>query len=479
MRKYTSFFIAIVMIFSMLIFPTVTDASSLLEKTVKSNVGSSPASVTLRSAKTGKIIFNHKGDIARQPASNMKLLSGATALSILGEDYRFSTDLYIDGDIDESTLNGNVYLKGSGDPTLLYKDLKSIASKLTEYGVEKVNGDVYLDDTVFTGSTLPPGSTPSEETYYYAARTSALNMSPNEDFDAGSVIVEVTGATAGKVPTVKVIPHTSGQQIIINASTGKSGSSTSISVKRKTNTNQIVISGNIAPGKSTKAWVTVQDPTLATGHAFVGALEEKGIILANDSKVTKKAVDASKTLHVYTHYSRTLASMFNTFMKLSNNSMADNFTRAVGAQIRHQGNLNSGLNVMRSYLASIDVNSKGLTLYDGSGLSSKNKVSTNTISQLLYEVQKEPTFNTFYQSLPVGGNSNRLIGGTLKNRFTGSSYAGRVIAKTGHIDGVYSLSGYVKTKKGNTFVFSILTENQSSSSITKIDKIVKTVIDFY
>ena len=474
MKKLWSFCIALVCVIALFGLPNETAASPVLDKAVKNYLGTANSSFTLRSAKTGKIIYNHNGTVARQTASNMKLLTGVAALKELGENYRYETRVYIDGKIVGNALNGNVYLQGSGDPTLQYNNLKLLAQQLRKKGISKVNGHIYLDDTLFTDSTLPPGATKLEETYYYAARTSALSMSPNEDFDAGTVIVQVTGTSSGKAPNVKILPHASGQKIVNRARTG---SSTSISIRRQYNTNQIIVTGTIAPGRSTKGWVTVQNPTLATGNAFKGALTAAGMTFAKSTAISRKAVP-KKAVLVGIHQSRKLKAMFPTYMKLSNNSMADLFIRTIAAEKRGTGSLPTGLSEMKKPLTAMGVQTTGMSLYDGSGLSSKNRVQTNTISSLLYQMQGEPTFKTFYNSLPVGGNSDRLIGGTLKNRFTGN-YKDRVFAKTGYIDGVYALSGYVVTKKGNTFIFSILTENRSSSAISGIDRVVKTIIDSY
>lgn len=474
MKNLYAILVVVLCSFILLSAPQHIEASSKLDKTVKANIGISNSSMTLRSAETGKIIYNHNGSVPRQTASNLKLLTGAAVLQELGEDFRFETNVYIDGELLGNVLNGDIYLQGSGDPTLLYSDLQEMAKELKQAGVKQVNGHIYLDDTVFTGSTLPPGAPPSEQTYYYAARTSALNLSPNEDFDAGTVIVQATGTKSGKAPDVKVIPHISGQKIVNRARTGKT---TSLSVRRQYNTNQIIISGTIAPGRSVKQWVTVQDPTIATGHALKGALTAVGIKFAKNSKITPKAVVEEAQL-IYTNRSRTLKAMFPTYMKLSNNSMADVFLRTLAVQKRGKGSLSTGAAELKKSLSSLNVATAKMTLLDGSGLSSKNRVQSNQISSLLYEMQKQPTFDTFYASLPVGGNSNRLIGGTLKNRFTGA-YKNRVYAKTGYIDGVYTLSGYVKAKSGKTYIFSILTEKQSSSAISSIDRVVKTIIDTY
>ena len=470
-------FLTLFVAFITLIFfiqPATSEASPILERSIKNHLGEKNSSVSLRSTKTGKLIYDHNGSVARQTASNMKLLTGAAVLQQLGEDYRFPTTLYIDGKVTNGTLAGNVYLQGSGDPTLQYNHLQKIAKQLAAQGIKKVAGQLYLDDTLFTDSQVPPGATRSEETYYYAARSSALQMSPNNDFDTGTVNVTVTGTSSGKAPKVSIYPHASGQKVVNRA---KTGSRTSISIYRQYNTNQIIVSGTIAAGRSTKKLVTVHDPTLATGHTFQAALKAAGVTFTTSNPVKKKAVSKA-ALSIYVHESQKLSAMFPVYMKLSNNGMADTFVRAIAAKNRGKGTLSTGASDMKRALASIGMPTAKMTILDGSGLSSKNKVQSNQISSLLYNMQSEPTFDTFYKSLPVGGQSNRLVGGTLKNRFTGI-YKDRVAAKTGYISGVYALSGYVKTKAGNEFIFSILTEHRNSSAINGIDRVVKTIIDYY
>jgi len=471
--------IQVLIVFIFLFASSTAEASSNLNSLVEKTLGNGNVSVTVQSMKTGVKVLDYKGDIPRQPASNLKLLSGQAALSLLGENYRFQTQVYTDGKIVGNVLKGNVYLKGFGDPSLMYVHLKMIGTALKNKGIKKIEGHILGDDTYFTGSQLSPGIQKYEESYYYAARTSSLSLSPNEDFDAGTFIVEAFATKVGQKATYKVTPHIGNMKIINNSKTVAKNSKNTITIKRKYNTNEIVISGQIPVGRKAKEWVTVKDPTLYTLAVARAAFQHVGIQLSKGSWYWRQAVKPEYTL-LHTHQSRTLKAMFPQFMKLSNNTMADTFVKTIGAEFAGEGSLESGIYVIKEYLQENGMNTNHMKMVDGSGLSSKNKVSTNDLASFLLKASKTKNFTTttFYNSLPVGGQNNRLIGGTLKERFKGP-YTNRVYAKTGYIDGVYTLSGYVKTRVGNQYVFSIMTEYNTSSKIRQIDNFVKMLVDFY
>lgn len=453
-------------------------ASMNLSGTVSKSIGNTGVGVSVRDGDTGQILYEYYGNTARKPASNMKLLTGAAALSLLGEDYRYETTLYIDGYMSNGILNGNVYLKGSGDPTLQYSQLHTFATALKNYGIHKVNGNLYGDERVFTGEQLTPGIAAEDESDYFAARTTGLVLSPNDDFDAGTIIVQVTGGTAGKKPAVQVAPNVMGMTLSNYATTGSKGSRNTLSIKRKYGTSQVVLSGSIPSGSFVKEWVSVNNPTINTMYAMQQAMKEKGITFVKNPAIGRGAVPQGAT-RVYAVKSRALKEMFPAFMKLSNNSMADIFVKTLGVEAYGKGDTQTGIKALREYGESIGLDMRNWTFEDGSGMSHQNRVTPNGFTALLYHARGMEGYKTYYSSLPLGGANNRLVGGSLRTRFTLSPYQYRVAAKTGHITDVYTLSGYVRAKSGKTYIFSIMTENKKTPATTGIDAVVSHIINYY
>ncbi|MEO4052328.1 D-alanyl-D-alanine carboxypeptidase/D-alanyl-D-alanine-endopeptidase [Solibacillus sp. CAU 1738] len=474
MRKISIFMLLFLLLFNM----PVSATANVLDSSVTENLGSSNVSVSLRSLSTGHVLYEHGGNTLMKPASTLKLLTGATALSVLGNDFKFTTKLYIDGEIENDVLYGDVYIEGSGDPTLQKGDFITFAKVLKRKGIRTINGHIYGDDSLFTGSHLTPGIVKDDETEYYAARTTALTMSPNEDYDAGTIIINVTGTTAGKAPIFTALPNASGMKIVNKARTVSRGAQNTVTVKRNYGTNTVVIAGNIPQGSTVKEWVTLNDPTINTLHAIKDTWLSAGIRFSTTSNLKRhKTPNTAKLL--YTKQSMPLDKLYPIFMKLSNNSIADILVKTIGKKERGIGNTESGLVVMRDYAKTIGLDVTKWRFEDGSGMSHNNKVSANELTSLLFIMQQQPVYNNFYNSLPIGGQKDRFVGGSLRKRFDTAELRNRVVAKTGSLTQVYTLAGYVTANSGRKYAFSIMVENKSPAAINGIDRVVESIIKNY
>ena len=451
------------------------DAITKLDQVVGTILGEDKATFTLRDRTSGEILYTYRGDRLMRPASNMKILTGAAAIAELGLDYRFKTEIYIDGNVEDHTLNGDIYVKGYGDPTINEATLKYFAEVLREYGIHHVRGKLIGDDTYFSGDTLPPGVDDEGETHYYGARISPITMSPNDDFDASTIIVEATAGNIDEKPSFNVIPHLSGLQISNEAKTVDKNAENTLEIRRINNTSQIVITGEIPEGETTKVWVSHDDPTKNTLLFFKELCKDAGIRFEQEDSI-ESGVTPNHAKLIHTHESRSIAEMFSIFMKLSNNSIADIFLKTMGKQKHGVGDYEHGLKVVRAYLEKQQINFATWQFADGSGLSHHNRLHSNGISELLYVLQKEPYFQYFYESLPVGGNIDRLVGGTLKDRFLEPELQQRIFAKTGYIHEVNTLSGYVTGKSGRDYIFSIMLEGREEG-IPFLDEGLKAIID--
>jgi D-alanyl-D-alanine carboxypeptidase/D-alanyl-D-alanine-endopeptidase (penicillin-binding protein 4) len=227
-----------------------------------SRMKAAASSVTIRKASNGEIVYQYYADKGITPASSLKILTASAALETLGENYRFSTDVLTNGTVKSGTLKGDMYLRGKGDPTLLKRDFDNFASTLANRGVKRVSGHLIGDDTWYDTQRLSPGISKEDESYYYAAQISALTLSPNADYDAGSVIVEAKPSVNGRVAKVTLTPATNIVRVINKSKTVPKGYKNTLKIEREYGTNKIMITGN-APlataGK--KEWIAVSNPT--------------------------------------------------------------------------------------------------------------------------------------------------------------------------------------------------------------------------
>ncbi|WP_339250240.1 D-alanyl-D-alanine carboxypeptidase/D-alanyl-D-alanine-endopeptidase [Sporosarcina sp. FSL W8-0480] len=482
-RKAAMVIVAIVMSFAAVF--TVTPKSSLvqasshyqsMEKSLNAIMGeslmkSANSSITVRKASTGEIIYQSNAGKKVTPASTLKLLTSAAALETLGEEYRFRTDLLTDGTISKGVLKGNLYLRGQGDPTLMKNDLDQFAAALSKMGVKQITGDLVGDDSWFDSVRLSPGIDKEDETHYYAAQISGLTLSPNTDYDAGTVIVDAKPAKNGYKANVTLSPATKIVTVVNKSKTVPKGYKNTLSIKRQPGTNTILISGNVPVGSAgSKQWITVSNPTAYTLDVFKQSLASKGIKFAATSKTVRRQAPANVSL-ITSKQSMPLKSLMKPFMKLSNNTHAEILAKTMGRKVYGEGSWNSGLRVMLEYAESIGLNSSEWVFEDASGFSHNNKVTSEQLSELLYLVRRAPWYGSFVQGLPIAGINDRFVGGTLRNRLTTAPVKGKVIAKTGHLNRVSSLAGYVQTKKGETLIFTVLTQGQTKSTIPTIDRI--------
>lgn len=415
------------------------------------------AGISIRSADHGKLLYEHNGEIRMQPASILKMFTAAASLSVLGEDYRFTTEVLTTGKIAGGTLSGDLYLKGKGDPTLLPADFAEIAKKLKKKGISKIDGDIITDDSWYDDVRYSEDLSWNDEHQYYGAQISALTASPNLDYDAGTVIVSISPGKKGKAAKISLEPDTDFVTVVNETKTIEPKGKQDIQIKREHGTNAIVVKGSIpADSQLVREWVAVWNPAQYAGTLFKKALEDQGIEIVGKIK-NGKAADAMPVLIF--HKSIPLADLMIPFMKLSNNGHAEVLVKEIGKAVHGDGSWDKGIEGMMDELESIGVDTSKIILRDGSGLSHANLVPANEITKILYEVQGEEWFPVFKNSLPVAGAKDRMVGGTMRNRLKEEAKFVTVQAKTGSLTGVSTLAGYVEKPGGETLIFTIMLNN--------------------
>nr|WP_249407433.1 D-alanyl-D-alanine carboxypeptidase/D-alanyl-D-alanine-endopeptidase [Bacillus pumilus] len=411
--------------------------------------------ISVRDTSDSSLLYEHQADMRLTPASNIKLLTSAIALDILGETHTFPTDIWMDGSIQKKTLHGSLYLRGTGDPTLLEEDFAALAKQVKKAGIHTIRGQLAADDTWYDDTRYSIDLPWSDEDQYYGAQISALTASPNQDYDAGTVILEVKpGKKAGQKATYDMIPKTSVPQVINQVKTVPEGGKKKISFKRSHGTNKITLTGTIPVKASvSKQWVALWEPTSYALDLMKHALRVEGIQVKGPLKTKQVPKKAKK---IASHSSMPLSELLVPMMKLSNNTHAEVLLKELGKKVKNKGSFEAGLDVMNERLPAFGIDSSLTVLRDGSGISPINLVSANQFTLFLANIQKEKWFKTFEHALPLAGASERMVGGTLRNRLKEPATLEKVRAKTGSLTTVSTLSGYIDTKSGKTIAFSIL-----------------------
>ncbi|WP_196777757.1 D-alanyl-D-alanine carboxypeptidase/D-alanyl-D-alanine-endopeptidase [Lentzea aerocolonigenes] len=396
--------------------------------------------ITVRDANTGEVVYTRSGGRRSQVGSNLKVLTTTSALDLLGPDFRWKTELQSSGAQNGSTLNGDLVLRGTGDPTMSAARYKALADSLKAKGVTSVSGALVLDDTAFDSQPYGLGWAWDDEPYAYSAVTSALTLSPDAKFSAGTVVVTASpGASPGAPAQVSVFPPNDQLQIVNTATTGDDG----VSIERDHGTNVVRVSGSTTSDAS--ALVTVTDPTAVVGSVFRNALEQNGIQVQGGVRKGKAPQGAAV---LASDQSMTLGQVMNPLLKNSNNMITEALVKTAG------GSFTNGVNQLSRKWAGLGVDANWVEIFDGSGMSRMDEIAPDDLASIFVKARTKPWFGVWQSSLPVAGRD-----GTLVNRMKGTKAEGNVVAKTGSMSGVSALTGYVTTQAGRQLVFSIVQNN--------------------
>jgi serine-type D-Ala-D-Ala carboxypeptidase/endopeptidase (penicillin-binding protein 4) len=399
-------------------------------------------------------LFRKNEKLILRPASNMKLLTSVTALINLGTDYFFHTDLVHTGVIEGSKLYGDIFVVGGFDPDFTVTDLDSFVNDVSSLGINEISGGIYADiskkDSLYWGKGWMWDDDPDPSQPYL----SSLNINNN------SIEVFVESGAVDSPAFISLIPNTNYVKVINNSVTVSSNSSEDYYVTRDwvNRQNTILVEGKIrkisiidSAEHITKLNLLNPEKYLLT--LFKEKLESHGI------KIDKPiGIEALPENAVYlTNIIRPIDSVLIDLNKESDNLNAEMLVYAIA--LNDSGtpaSADNGLAAVKRFIDSLGLSSANYSIADGSGVSHYNLVSAELLNQLLIYMyyQRKDLFNLFYESLPIAG-----VDGTLKNRMKNTSAQDNVHAKTGTLNGVSNLSGYVTAKNGHLIAFSILIQN--------------------
>lgn len=473
-------------IFLLLLIPTRLLGAPASQPTLSRQLDRLLASPELHGARVGvavlrlsdrRVLYQRDGRLPLLPASNAKLLVAGAALEKLGPDFRFRTACLagVKPDVQpsathrpdstnnvstglkpllpreggpreatpEGVLAGDLYLRGSGDPTLTTIGLSELARQLVAAGLRVVEGDLVADDSRFDRARLRPDWEREDLPWYYAAESSALSLSRN------SVQVTVRPGEGRRKPaSIELSPRTNYLQVSNQALTGPDTAKSQMRIRRLLGTNRVLVTGWIgARAPPAVERVSVLDPAMFCLSTFGEWLARAGIQVRGR---LRRGSAPPGALELAAVESPPLSEIIPLMMKPSDNHLAEQLVRTLGASRRGVGSWESGLTEVRAWAKAAGWGWPPPDLSDGSGLSRGSRVSAGGMVRLLAHMWDSPYRQLFWSSLPEPGE------GTLKRRMVGTAADGHLRAKTGTLTGACSLSGYLTTQGGEVLAFSFI-----------------------
>lgn len=426
-------------------------------------------SLVVKDVQEGKTVYSYDTDRLQSPASVLKTVATATALEILGEDYRYPTTLEYDGILENGTLEGNLYIKGSGDPSLgsshfalgQNKFLSTWIAALQKAGIKHITGSVISDESIFDTEGVSIKWLREDMGNYYAPGSYGISIFDNMyklSLQTGAAGTRpVLKGTEPDIPFIrfknylKAAPVSSDSAYIIGAPLDDVRYLYGV---LPANREAYVLKGDIP------------DPALYLARYLTDQLQQKGIRVDGSPSCYRIEVEENRWKkgereEIVTTYSPTLREIASICNHVSHNLYADALVKTVGLQYKPRRNemissFGRGVQVVKEYWEKKGLDVFPLRMNDGSGLAPADKVSAGFMGELLvYMATESAVSDAFIASLPQAG-----IEGSVRNFLKGSKLQGKARLKSGGITGVRSYAGYI-TKDGKTYAVAVFSNNYS------------------
>ncbi|MDD2773514.1 MAG: D-alanyl-D-alanine carboxypeptidase/D-alanyl-D-alanine-endopeptidase [Elusimicrobiales bacterium] len=420
--------------------------------------------VYVADADSGKVLFSQNPQSRLIPASTLKLFVTAAALSLLGPDYKFKTEVYAAADVSGGILHGDIAVIGGGDPSLgstviagapdYNAVVNSWAEAVEKAGIKEITGGVVADVSLFEGLSVP-GTWPYEDLgNYYAAQAGALSINDNlyKLFFKPGVHEGEPAAALRTEPEIKGLTWTNFML------TGAPGSGDNGYIYRAPRQYEAELRGTIPPGKP-EFFIkgSMPDPALFAVQRFAAALRGRGIRVGKDASVS--GAPADKRRLIAQTFSRPLKEIVFATNKRSFNFYAEMLLRALAVHAGKKGSLQNGLAELRNFIAG--TTGESVKLADACGLSKNNLASAQSLAKMLVYMRKSPAAREFADSLPVPGDE--FSTGHIRNFCKGTAAAGKIRIKSGSLNGVRSYAGYIAAKSGKTLAFAFIINGYAAS----------------
>ncbi|HEV8081933.1 MAG TPA: D-alanyl-D-alanine carboxypeptidase/D-alanyl-D-alanine-endopeptidase [Chitinophagaceae bacterium] len=399
---------------------------------------------------TGKAVAMENIQEGMAPASCQKVVTASTAFELLGHDFTYKTTLGYSGNLKNGILDGDIIIKGEGDPSLgswrydaaSEENIISIFKKaISQEGIHEINGDVIADESKWQGEVTPDGWIWQDIGSYYGAGARAIDWRENQ-YDlllkSGKKIgdsVEI----AGTIPSIVI-----GLTLKSMATSAETGSGDNAYIYFPLNKEYGYVRGTI-PVNEDKFSISGAMPHPANQLAVTleAALKKQSF----ENVIRKKeGLDYEDSAHIfYTYNSLPLDSIVYWFLKRSINLYGEALLKTLGYELTKSGSVDSGVSVVKKFWQKKGIEPSALNIIDGSGLSPGNRITTASLVTVLEYAKKQKWFSSFYNALPE-------ING--------------IKMKSGSIGGVVSYTGFIKSKAGDAYTFAFIINNYDGDANT-------------
>lgn len=436
-------------------------------------------------ANTGEILYDHNGRRRFIPASNQKILVTATALSLLGPEYRFRTEVWATGTLHEGSLDGDLVLVASGDPSFSRRywssgsaALAALADSVRATGVRYVAGRAFVDVAAWDSATVGPTWEVEDLRYTYGSTGGAFAI------DEGTVEAVVrAGPAVGDTALATWTPLGTHAFVESQVTTVPADSSTRIRPGYLPESRRIVLEGTVVAGTTDTTSFATRDPVRQATAAWLRALRRAGVeaegvqIGWTESQPvgggcrSGELESCAEARLLAVIESPPVSELVAGILEPSQNWMTEQLVRALGARFGEKGSWREGITVVERFLVDeVGVDSLDIAPRDGSGLSAYNLVTPRALLRILTYMHRGPHGAAYRSAMAEPSEDDS----TLERRLTGLE--GRLFAKTGTISNVNSLSGYLVREDGREIVFSILT-NGSGLPSSQVRRAIDDVVE--
>ncbi len=438
-----------------------SDLSALIDNP---DLASATIGISIRSLETGEYFFKYNENKNSIPASTLKLLTTAAALEYLGEDFRFSTSFYLDGTIESNGIfQGRIIIRGSGDPswnTFFMKDpyliIDYFIEKLDSMGINSIRGNIIGDDRYFDNIYYAKGWAWDDMIYPFSAQINAISINGNKV----DVVVE-QGDSIGSPAKLSMYPDNSYVRLINNITTVKQSDLTEISHFREARTNIIELFGVIeydsSGSRSEVLPITIDNPTLFLLNIVKEKLDSHNILHRGamvDADDYYEDINYYKMRPVFEFESPPLSEIIKMINRKSDNLAAELLLKTIAKEMTGTGSFRNGIELVKKFVSKNGIPPEKISMVDGSGLSRMNLLSPKYLISILSAMYHSKFGATFANSLAAPGKA-----GTLEARMRRTLAENNLRAKTGSMNSVNNLCGYIRTRDGEPLAFAIMIMN--------------------